>query len=135
MGYRKFAPTWAAGTGVSDAGASLYLKEILADFAPKTLIIDREMGEVLSSFLTYASPLQINKGAVAKQLWSMRRYLAGVESPLIKRVKYEDLSDFDVIRECMDWLSVNPSNLLDLMHFNIQSSLSWNLAQLQKGVR
>lgn len=132
MGYKRFRPLWADGTGVSDAGASLYLKEILADFAPRTLIIDRDMGEVMSSFLAYVSPLKIDTSALAKQLWSMRRYLAGIESPLIKRVMYEDLNDLDVMKSCLAWLGVNPSNLLDLMHFRIESDLSWNLAQIKK---
>lgn len=135
LGYRRFKPSWADGAGVSDSGASLYLKEILADFAPRTLIVERDMGEVMTSFLRYASPFQIDRASVSKTLWSMRRYLAGVESPLIKRVAFDDLNDIDVMCGALDWLGLTVPRLDEAMHFRIESDLAWNVRQLQAGKR
>lgn len=130
LGYRKFR--WADGTGVSDSGAALYLRDIVREVSPRTLIVERPVGEVITSFLAYAQGVDVNRMVLARSLHSMREQLAKVESPLIKRVAYRDLDDLTVMRACMAWLGVDPPNLEDLMHFNVQSQLSWNLEMLKK---
>src|SRR5215472_13650222 len=63
-GYRDFV--WPAGTGVADSGAGLWLAEIMDDFAPRVLIVERNVDEVIESIRRYVgSRVDLDLGALA----------------------------------------------------------------------
>ena len=122
----SFFPKWADG-GISDSGAGSVLGAIIHDFKPRTLVIDRPMGEVVISLRDYGVWFDGAEGLLGR-LYQALQY----DHPLIKRVAYDDLRDHRVMEGCMDWLGVKVPNLHQLMHMNIQSDLAWNLNLLRE---
>lgn len=118
--------------GIADAGLGLHLAGILAEFAPRTLIVERPAGEVIASSRAYLGR-SAGPGwdeAMAEQMAALQSALA-IDHPLIRRVAYADLHRIEVVRGALAWLGVaDPLNLEQLMHFNVQSSLAHNLAKL-----
>lgn len=134
-GWLPFMPKWKPNQGVSDGGAGMFLRDILATYSPRTLIIDRPLIEAARSFYAYAAPhVPLDGDRLITSLARLQDALAHVSDPQVKRVPYHALNDIDVLHECFDWLGVNPRNLEQLMHMNIQSSMQWNLARFHERV-
>jgi hypothetical protein len=125
---------WPVGQGIADSGAALILPDILRDFAPLTLIVDRPMHEVVQSAERFFAPETINQSALVDLMCAVSRSLSSVSSPLIKRVQFDRLRDIGVMTECLDWLGVRVDNLDQAMRMNIQSDARWNLAEARKRV-
>lgn len=86
--------------GNSDSACGLHAARILAEIAPRTLIIQRPVAEVVTSlrrFLGHPLP------GVETALESLQHALA-IEHPLIKRVRFADLTDRDALIEAVEWL-------------------------------
>ncbi len=133
--YESARDIWQAPSevrvGISDAGLGLHIRRIVDDIAPRVLIVDRDLEAVLASFERYAGmDLAGSRDAVRDRLWDLRDALE-FDHPLIRRVRFEDLTSQSVVTDCMAWLGVTPLNLPQLMHLNIQSDLGFNLAKLR----
>jgi hypothetical protein len=124
---------WPDCRGVSDSGVAPILPHIIERFAPRTLIIERPMAEVVGSLAVYLSDVE---GLDWKRIYAfLGQALCGlrVEHPLIFRLAYSDLSSLETVRSGLAWLKVRePANLEQLLHFNVQSDLSWNIALLRQ---
>lgn len=123
--------------GISEAFLGLHIARVLEDVGPRTLIVERDLDDVLRSFLRYAGLQGVkHPGAhdhLRSQMVRLRHELALVpeDHPLVRRVAYEDLADKDMVLACMDWLmpGVEPLNLDAMLHMNVQSDLEHNLAK------
>jgi hypothetical protein len=134
-GWPAFRTEWLANPdmGVSDAGAGMHLTDILAEVAPQTLIIERPQPEVILSMQRYAKGVRLDVSAMERALTDLGHALHRrevLDSPLVMQVPYAALGDPRTLRRCMDHLGVDPPNLEQSMHMNIQSSLSYNLRLL-----
>jgi len=119
------------GDGISDSRLGLHLARILDEIGPRTLVIDRDPEAVMASFSRYSdTALAKVRGFASRRLDGLRAALA-IDHPLVKRVDLAALDDIDTVRECMDWLGVEPLNLEQLMHMNIQSDWAHNLRRMQ----
>ncbi len=119
------------GDGISDSRLGLHLARILDEIGPRTLVIDRNPDAVMASFARYSdTALAKVRGFASRRLDGLRAALA-IDHPLVKRVDLAALDDIDTVRECMDWLGVEPLNLEQLMHINIQSDWAHNLRRMQ----
>lgn len=131
--YEDARALWEApsdlSVGISDAGLGLHLRRILDEIGPKTLIVVRDSEAVLASIARYTGLSAEAARPLANQLLDV---LAVVDHPLIMRVPFEALHSEAVVRDCMAWLGVEPLNLPQLMHMNIQSDLSHNLARVSE---
>ena len=119
--------------GVADSRLGMQLTDILETVRPKTLIIERPMEEVMASAELYCDGMIEPAPDIRQRLCQLIGAL-DVQSPLIKRVDYEQLADMDVVQDCMRWLGVEPKNLAQLMHMNIQSDLAYNRGLVAAGL-
>lgn len=119
------------GDGISDSRLGLHLPRILDEIGPRTLVIDRNPDAVMASFARYSDTALAKVRGFAKPRLARLRDALVVDHPLVKRVDLAALDDIDTVRECMDWLGVEPLNLEQLMHMNIQSDWAHNLRRLQ----
>lgn len=133
--YAAFRPVWEMDRdlGVSDSGAGMWLQEIMDDFSPKVLIVERPAEEVIGSFAKYLwkGGATVDPRAIGQRLAGLQKALQ-VEHPLIKRVSFDSLRDHRVMEDCMSWLGVKPRNLAQLMHMRVESDLGFNLAMLRE---
>lgn len=107
--------------GVSDSGLGLHLGEILAQFGPRTLIVQRSMGEVIVSLL--AAGFGVSAGVLSIL---QRRLDVHTEHPLVKVVAFRDLDQIDVVLDALEHLMpgayVDRDRLARLMGMNVQAS-------------
>jgi hypothetical protein len=128
---------WRKEGGISDSYAAFALHALLATYEMPTLIVERPVADVSQSLWRYLGNHEnhVDVRMVTSMLAAWKDTL-DAETPyaaLIKRVRFKDLNDIAVVRECLDWLGVNePPHLEQLMHFNIQSDLAFNLALLRE---
>lgn len=133
QGYAAFRPKWKEGQGVSDSHAAAHLPAILTDLAPRTLIVQRPIAEVLASLgALFTGRVYYNADRLLNYVLMLQsRIDQCATSPLVRRVAYECLDDIDTLYQCFDWLGVNPANLEQAMHMQIVSSIDWNLQQIR----
>jgi hypothetical protein len=103
--------------GASDSAAGLHIRSILADIQPRTLIVERPIGEVLGSLRMF---LGYEVRDAAERLERLQEALT-FDHPLIKRIAYRDLNDRDALSEAVDWLVPSLSwRARSMMNMNIQ---------------
>lgn len=110
--------------GVSDSGLATQIGRIMAEIQPRTLIIDRDIGEALDSFLKYFSDFPVDKVKAAAYFRISAQALSHYcDHPMTKIVRFADLHDFDAVNECYEWLMPdNPWPLRpDIFNMNIQA--------------
>jgi hypothetical protein len=132
-GYEAFKPTWEADAnlGVSDAGACFHLAEIMADFAPKTLIVDRPLYAVRQSAMNAFRGIEYDHEALISTLGRMAVAL-DFQHPNVKRVAYADLAREKVVESCLAHLGVSVRNLSQMMHMVVTSDVAWNMTVLAR---
>lgn len=86
--------------GNSDSACALYAARILAEIRPRTLVIERPMGEVIASLSRLYSR---DMAHLAPLLERLNASLSGAH-PLIKRVRIADLTDREALIEAANWL-------------------------------
>jgi len=130
-GLEAFAPDWEPRVGVSDSAAGIWLPRIIAEFEPQVLVVERPFEDVVTSLDRYVAVThRLDWRRVSVALKALEATLA-YDHPSILRVRYDDLCHIETLYECFAWLRVNPpTNLDQLMHMHIESSLAWNLAKL-----
>lgn len=115
---------WRAGdrayTGVSDCCAGFHLKAILAEIAPRTLIVERPIREVEASL---AREFPKTKRSNFCELLAEK--LNGVpNSDLVKRVSFDMLRFPLVVESCWQWLlpdlPFDTLRAVQIMRANIQ---------------
>src|SRR5215469_11489044 len=99
-GYRPFDK-------LSDSGAGLHLKRILAEQPCRTLIVERDREDVLQSIERYMQGRRLNYPAVEAYLDQLTTAL-WIDHPLIKRVRFDELDKLSVMRGALAWLGENP---------------------------
>lgn len=102
--YDDLKRLWLASdcafSGNADSGCGLHVHQILADIQPRTLVIDRPIGQVLASCeRAFGRPIP----RLADRLERLRSTLQVVH-PLVKRVRFSDLGDRDALAEAAEWL-------------------------------
>lgn len=115
---------WRTGrhhyTGISDNSLGFHIRQIIAEAAPRVLIIDRDIEEVEASLDQALGFPRSNYCAL------LRRYL-DYTHPLIKRVAFDDLADGNTVVDCLEHLMPDLSFDLDrvamLRHMNIQTDI------------
>jgi len=123
---------WQGDEGVSDAGAAYYLGFILEKIKPRTLIVERPKAEVIESYKRYFGRDALNWEVVDALLDKALLGLA-VESPLIKRVRFDDLARLSVVEDCISWLGApTPPNLAQLARMRVESDPAWTMAMLRQ---
>lgn len=103
--FEDLKASWLSGDphihrGNSDSACGLHIDRILAEIQPKTLIVERPLGEVLASLETL---LGASMGAVRPVLEALEDALR-INHPLVKRVRLQDLEDRDALIEAAEWL-------------------------------
>jgi len=130
--FKTIKANWRPGDGVSDSGLGIHLQEIVDTLGPRTLIVQRDIRDVMTSARCYfGDSLGNDWSRVESGLDQLSKALA-VDHPLIKRVGYSELTNVSVAAECMNWLGVKPVGLEQLQHFNVQSDLAWNLGMIAR---
>lgn len=83
--------------GISDSALGFHLREILADHKPRTLIVKRDLQQVVGSLEA------IGVGGDMHRFCSVlnARMIAAQGHPLVKTVAFEMLSDPAVVRSCL----------------------------------
>lgn len=125
---------WRSGdgkVGISDSTLGLHLSRIVTEIAPRTLVIDRPVDEVVRSYANYSGASE--RGVAfhhAERLADLKLALM-VEHPLIKRVNFDDLENVAVVRDCLDWLGVNGAMADQMMGMNVQVDYGKMLTKLR----
>ena len=77
--------------------------------------------------------LWLGPAEMKRRLTQLSEALDSVDSPLIVRVAYADLTKHATVRACLKHLGVPEPRFLDqFMHFNVQSDLGWNVRWLSE---
>lgn len=128
-------PKYGERVGVSDSALTLQLDRILETVAPRTLIIDRPIPQVMASFQRY-----LEKSPMVFDYDLGRAYLGQIQSemekfrshPLVRTVEFDALDDFDATQEIINWLApgIEILDLRQMMHMNIQVDLGYALSLL-----
>ncbi len=121
--------------GVSDSGIAPPLGRILAEIAPRTLMVVRDREDVEASLEKYFAGCDFDRSASSKYILESLAYLRKwSDHKLVKCVRFEDLADHDVVRDCFDWLM--PGSTFaprqDLMNMNVQVDRGYALAEAAK---
>lgn len=110
--------------GVSDSCLGFQLGRIMQDVAPRTLIIERPIDEVIASL---SNLLRYEVATWRKEfegLWqSIEEYR---HHPLVHCVAYRDLRNPSVLNQACDWLvGGQGEQALTLQHINIQADMCY----------
>lgn len=118
--------------GLSDHALGFHLGAILDGVAPRTLIVERERGEVLKSLAT----LNIGTPAYAERFLDIleERLKAFHGHPLVRRVAFSSLQNEEILLACIDHLmpgvSIDLAKIRALSAFNIQADMAGVSASL-----
>ena len=111
--------------GISDSAIGLKLEEIMHEYAPRTLIVERPLQDVLTS----AERLYGRAGS--NLCYGLYRLQAALrfEHPLIRRIEFDDLNDPAKLFNAAEWLSRGYGpRALSMKDFNIQVTRDHALA-------
>lgn len=117
--------------GVSDSGLAFQLPRVIDELAPRTLIVDRDPGDVLASFRRFwGKPFdeQAVEMLLADAHGALSRFFA---HPLVRVVKFEALNDYDTAQECYRWLMPGNPHPLRRDLFNMRVNVSRESAEVQ----
>lgn len=119
-------PKYGEMVGISDSGLTLQLDRILPEIAPRTLIIERPIPQVMISMRKYfkGADMMIDYddgreylGHIAENIERFRNH------QLVKTVPFEALRDYQTVLDLINWLApgIDILDLRALMYFNIQA--------------
>lgn len=112
--FAEFKERWTEGN--SDSACGLHVERILAEIAPRTLVIERPVEDVALSLARLYGP----RPGLLALLESLRDALS-IAHPLIKRVAFSDLSDPEALTEAAEWLAPGSGQAVaSLADMNIQ---------------
>jgi hypothetical protein len=119
--------------GVSDSSLVMQMGRILSEIGPRTVIIDRDIEEVVHSINCYIAP--------AGYEWDSRAHCFAAQAelekyrghPLVSWVDYDDLKDIDFVEAVLKWLMPTATfpKLAELIHMNIQVDRDWIFERVQ----
>jgi hypothetical protein len=124
--FEEMTALWLVGEpgqhrGNSDSACGFHAERILTVIRPRTLVIERPVGEVIASL---SSLFERDMRSVAPMLERLQDSL-NFEHPLIKRVRFADLNDRDALIEAAEWLVPgHGERAAGLMDLNIQVTKS-----------
>jgi hypothetical protein len=125
--FEHMAALWLCGEpgqarGNSDSACGLHARRILETLRPRTLIIERPVGEVVASL---SRLFERDMRAIAPMLERLEHSLS-LGHPLIKRARFADLDeDRDAVIEAAEWLVPgHGERAAALMDLNIQVTAS-----------
>lgn len=134
--FDALAKLWAnprfENVGVADSTLGFQLERILRDIQPRTLVVERPIGEVRESLLAYMSGIAISVPAIDSYLEALQSSIeACLPHPLVHRITYQDLQDRTELYAALDWVmpGTHFENLDNLMHMNVQIDRDYVLAQ------
>jgi hypothetical protein len=120
--------TWAThlDRGISDSAVGLHIEKIMRDYAPRTLIVERPLGDVLASaerFLGQTGPDVLH---VLYRLSAALKF----EHPLIRRITWDEMDDPVKLFDAAEWLlpGFGP-RALSMKAFNITVTKEHAMAQ------
>lgn len=116
--------TDAPFVGISDSALGFNLSNILLEYKPRTVIIDRKISDVSASLAKQGiTGIDRYLKALYDILWAAHNH------PYVKWVRYEDLDDQELIIECMDWLMPggmsHAQRAKHFMDFKIEKKIDW----------
>lgn len=112
--FAELKARWTEGN--SDSGCGLHVRRILAEIAPRTLVIERPVDDVAMSLVRLYGP----RLGLCAHLEELRDALS-LSHPLIKRVAFNDLKDREALIEAAEWLSPGSGEAVaSLSEMNIQ---------------
>jgi hypothetical protein len=121
--FEDLVAKWPDNSGISDAALGFQLKRIVREIGPRTLIVERDIDDVMGSFLKYMADVPIRLRVLEDHLKLLQDRLEQVHSdPLVRRIRYESLSDLNAVKWAMAWLKpgVDTSRAADVMRMNVQ---------------
>jgi len=80
--------------GISDSSLSFWIDDIISIYEPKTVIIERDIDDVKQSLKRLFPGIPDNP-----LMEKLKEKMDSVESPLILRVKYEELNDINTMEK------------------------------------
>lgn len=108
-------------TGISDSFLGFHLPHILETSAPRTLIVERPIADVVPALAGIGVPGSEYCALLSKYLDSISGH------PLVRYVAFAHLSDIGVVAECLRWLmpgiGVDMNKLEELMKMNVQADM------------
>jgi len=117
---------------VSDSGLGFHIDHILETSAPRTLIVERPVGEVTASLRAIGIDNPSYCKALAEYIERVRPH------PLVRYVGFSDLADIKVVAECLRWLmpglGVDMNKLEELSRLNVQADMGlvWKQVEARK---
>jgi hypothetical protein len=131
--FEDLVAKWPDNSGISDAALGFQLKRIVREIGPRTLIVERDIDDVMGSFLKYMADVPIRLRVLEDHLKLLQDRLEQVHSdPLVRRIRYESLSDLNAVKWAMAWLKpgVDTSRASDVMRMNVQVNRKHALEEL-----
>ena len=137
--FEELSASWVVPkidyVGVSDSGVVPVLGRILEEIGPRTLIVERPAGEALRSFENYMRGFEFNRSAARLYFETSARMLRNFyDHPLVKVVKFADMSDPDCVAQAYRWLM--PKNTwpvrFELLHINVQVDVGYVIREAMK---
>ena len=130
-------PIAGHSVGVSDSCLSLQLERILEEVAPRVLLVERPIEDILRSFRGYLA------GVLHGFDYDVgREYLLELQAqidrfrghPLVRIMAFDALADYDKVLETLFWLVPDTDfpDLRSLMHMNIQVDRDYCLARVNQ---
>lgn len=132
--YDELAALWQPNMGISDSALAMFTGQILADFSPRTLIVERDIDQVVASFeRVTGSPASNQTRARLEQCrFQLSRWK---HHHLVRTVKFESLRDVHILKSVFAWLvPYKPlAEIQQLAHMNIQSEPRHMMAVAAQG--
>lgn len=119
--------------GISDHALGFQLERILRAAVPRTLVIDRPIGDVRASILAFMAGVEISVPAIDHFLECLSEALA-LPHPLVRHIAYRDLQDRDALIDAFSWIlpGVEICDMDDLMRMNIQVDRAYALERARR---
>lgn len=121
--FEDLKAKWPDGTGLSDAALGFQLRRIVDEIGPRALVIERDLEDVMASFLKYMTGVPVNLRVLEEHLTLLSNRLNEVQNPeFVRRLRFESLDDPNAIKWAMNWLApeCDKSMIVDVMRMNVQ---------------
>lgn len=101
-------------TGIADSGLGFHLAEILAEYRPRTLIIERDSNEVAASLVPFGVDPRRFLEVLSRRLES--------SDILVKRVPFDQLDERmeECLRHLLPGIEIDPQKVRQMQRFTIQ---------------
>jgi hypothetical protein len=131
--FEDLVAKWPDNSGISDAALGFQLKRIVREIGPRVLVVERDLEDVMASFLRYMTDVPISLTVLEEHLTLLSNRLNEVQDPtFVRRLRYESLDDINAVKWAMNWLKpgVDTSRASDVMRMNVQVNRKHALEEL-----